>query len=189
MSGMNRRQCLSLTAIGMAGIAGCTGSGVDNEPTSSEPTGSSESNRNGENFQERNDILNKYSDGIGEYNNGVDGRNQGSLSYNGGQYRQALTAFEEAEKHYSNAREDFRECISMSYNIDSGKATEIAEVAAEASLLNRDAVAAAQSAAEAGIDNNIDRANKKLDEFKELESEAEALNIRGTPAMQNTLDL
>lgn len=201
---MKRRKYLaSAIFAASASLAGCLSEFGDDEPEPQDDVGTAsypESDANdGENESEeseelddrdnREQILDLYNDGVSESNQGISNRERGVNAWNSDDYSTAESRFNSAESRFSNAQDEFSEALDLTYEIGHSEAREICESGSEYAIVMQDAMQASQRMADAGADGDADRANDHLETTRNLESEADRLNVRDTSVLKSVLDL
>jgi hypothetical protein len=198
---LKRRRFLAGTVFtALIPVAGCL-SAIDDDETEPEDNvetaGSSESSTDEEETESnepedreiRQKILNLYDEGVSESNNGISNRERGVRAWNGENYSTAKSRFSSAEHSFSDAKDEFSDAIDLTYEIGNSEAREICEAGSEYATVLRDAMRVSKRMADAGADGDADRANNHLDSARELEREADRLNVRDPSVLKNVLDL
>ncbi|MBZ6494354.1 hypothetical protein [Natrinema longum] len=168
----------------------------DNSDSDTNSNNNGETNEDGqaensgiEDRQTRQEIADIYDDGIRDLNSGVDDRNSGVSAYNNENFSVALSHYESAEESYRSARDHFTDAIDLTYEIEHSNAREECEKAAEYALLWRDAMQESQLGVEAAQAEEFDRANERADSVRELEREANRINIQTADTIATILNI
>lgn len=209
---MKRRRVLAvLGSAGMVSLSGCAvgielfgddengtknESGLDtpNNPNTepndeSQTLTESQPTETPENFSKRRSVVETYGRGVGEVNDGIDSRESSVGAWNNDNYQKSMADAQEAGLFFSRAADTFDDAHGLSIEIGNSEAIDICDKSSQRATLLQNAMEEFTSAIDLVQEGRTDRAQDYLDRTKDLENEAERVNVVGTSVLASVLDV
>ena len=190
---MPSRRKFIIGSVGIStALAGCTGV-VDraieetNSGSSSGTNSDSDTGSSFDNPENRRDLVETYNGAIGSANEGTEARSEGINAQSNEEHSTSVSRFESAEAAFAAAAEQFAEALTLAFQIDHQGAIDACKDGNEYGRTMESAMSIAGSSSEAAEMGAINEANKMLNDAKEMESEAQQLDILDTKEIAEML--
>lgn len=173
-----RRTLLSVTALSVAGLAGCLGDAISR----------SGGDENAVDPDRAGEILGRYDDAVETRNEGTTTRDTGIELFNDEQFSAAIDEFETARDRYETAADDLEHARDVAREIDHEEALSICENGLANTRLQIDATDAALDAATAAEDGeDAGTINDHVETYQDALEEAEATPFTDTDDLSEVL--
>ena len=138
--------------------------------------------------QEQREVVTTYDEALTARNDATETRDTGVNLFNTEEYNEATNRFESAQSSYEAAEAGFAETAELATELAEEEAASICEVARDEARLQIEATEsalAAATAAEEGADAST--INGHIEEFRDVEAQANALTVEDTEVLAEVL--
>jgi len=178
--------------VGSTAIATAT-AGCSDLVEEFDPDGSSSDDRGSDDGpmlddqETRRDLVETYNDAIGHTNVGLETRDNGIAAQNDEDFDRAGYEFETAAEAFGSAAEDFADALALSFQIEHEGAEEACKTGNEFARTMESAMSIIASSTEAAAMGEIEVANEILEDGRELDQEANDMDVRNTDEVAEML--